>query len=169
MTWSWQWKQGYHERKSPADWKPSAPYRKEASGAVHAAAVTRSEAPPTRTTPEEDIEARSEVAPESDPYAPENLPVFLSEELRDAADLEKIARGNESLKQGDRGPGVKALQAALIALGNDVPGGADGIFGKGTAEAVKKVQSDAGLEVTGIADAEALIALDQRLRSKAQA
>ena len=107
--------------------------------------------------------------PESDPYVEKNLPLFLSEKLRQAAELEAIARGHGSLKHGDRGAAVKELQSALVDLGIDVPGGVDGIYGKGTAEAVKKVQSEGGLEATGVADAEALIAIDQRLRSKAQA
>jgi hypothetical protein len=163
MTWSWQWKQGYHDRKDAASWKPAVPYRDASAGQVHAAVAESSEAPTSKAT------TSDEEPPESDPYAGKNLPVFLSEKLRQAADLERIARGHGSLKQGDRGAAVKELQSALVDLGIAVPGGADGIYGKGTAEAVKKVQSGAGLEATGIADAEALIAIDQRLRLKAQA
>jgi peptidoglycan hydrolase-like protein with peptidoglycan-binding domain len=61
-----------------------------------------------------------------------------------------------------------ALQGALLALGLEVPGGADGIFGKGTAEALKHVQSTAGIEATGLADKETLMAMDKRLRAKSQ-
>jgi len=59
-----------------------------------------------------------------------------------------------------------ALQRALVELGIDVPGGADGIFGRGTAEALKKVQSEAGIEATGVADEGTLLAIDKRLQAK---
>jgi hypothetical protein len=32
MTWSWQQKQGYHERENAATWKPEAPYREAGNG-----------------------------------------------------------------------------------------------------------------------------------------
>ena len=159
MTWNWQWKQGYHDRKDAASWKPSAPYPDAAPGEAHAA---KSSVAPTPHVAESEEEA-----PESDPYAPENLPVLLSNSLFEAEDLQRIASGAGSLKQGDRGPGVKALQEALLKLGLHVPGGADGVFGKGTAESLKSAQSEAGIEATGIADAETLIALDHRLHAMA--
>jgi len=162
MTWSWQWKQGYHDRKDPASWKPSASYRDAAPQPAPAASAVSPKAPAGHSA--EVHEAPSEA--ESDPYAPENMPVLWSDPLRDAADLQEIARGRGSLKRGDRGPAVMALQRALVELGIDVPGGADGIFGRGTAEALKKVQSEAGIEATGVADEGTLLVIDKRLQAK---
>ncbi|HRJ60226.1 MAG TPA: peptidoglycan-binding domain-containing protein, partial [Azospirillaceae bacterium] len=51
-------------------------------------------------------------------------------------------------KQGSSGPGVIALQKALIAKGYDL-GAADGIFGAKTVAAVRTFQTAAGLTVDG--------------------
>lgn len=58
MTWNWQWKRGYHDRKDPASWRSSAAYRDQALAEDTAA---------------ESHDSPSEEPPESDPYAPENL------------------------------------------------------------------------------------------------
>jgi peptidoglycan hydrolase-like protein with peptidoglycan-binding domain len=42
-------------------------------------------------------------------------------------------------------PAVRALQEALVRLGFDVPGGADGSFGAGTTRAIKELQAQCGL------------------------
>ncbi|MGI8793654.1 MAG: peptidoglycan-binding protein [Acidimicrobiales bacterium] len=52
----------------------------------------------------------------------------------------------------ERGPRVVALQTALMRAGITVPGGADGVFGSGTAGAVMKFQRAKGLAVTGRVD-----------------
>jgi peptidoglycan hydrolase-like protein with peptidoglycan-binding domain len=64
-----------------------------------------------------------------------------------------------ALRIGDRGPQVAALQRALIAAGLTVRGGADGIYGNATAEAVRAYQTRQKLPVSGTADAQTLIAL----------
>jgi hypothetical protein len=57
-----------------------------------------------------------------------------------------------NLKTGSSGSDVKKLQNALVAAGYDVgKTGADGVYGKNTAAAVKKYQKDNGLSVDGIA------------------
>ena len=53
---------------------------------------------------------------------------------------------------GDRGDVVRSLQKALIAAGVNVPGGADGIFGRGTQGAVRTFQESVGLPATGEVD-----------------
>ncbi|MBW8636287.1 peptidoglycan-binding protein [Hoeflea sp. WL0058] len=53
-----------------------------------------------------------------------------------------------------RGDRVRTLQNALIAIGFSVGGGADGIFGRGTDEAVRAFQDWYGLPVTGVVDTE---------------
>ena len=66
----------------------------------------------------------------------------------------------DSLGRGDKGADVKAMQAALLALGYDLGRwGADGDFGKKTEQAVKAFQRDRALPETGLfgpAEAEAL-------------
>lgn len=60
--------------------------------------------------------------------------------------------GIVGLQQGSRGPAVRSLQQALVAAGVNVTGGVDGIFGVGTAAAVKRFQSAKGLTATGVVD-----------------
>ncbi len=64
------------------------------------------------------------------------------------------------LKAGALGNTVKSLQQALIDAGITVRGGADGIFGPATANALKEFQTSQGLEATGVVDAETAAALD---------
>jgi peptidoglycan hydrolase-like protein with peptidoglycan-binding domain len=56
------------------------------------------------------------------------------------------------LQQGSRGDAVRSLQQALVGAGVNVTGGVDGIFGRGTAAAVKQFQSAKGLRATGVVD-----------------
>ena len=57
-----------------------------------------------------------------------------------------------NLKNGSTGSDVKKLQNALKAAGYDIGStGADGVYGKNTAAAVKQYQKDHGLAVDGIA------------------
>ena len=61
------------------------------------------------------------------------------------------------LRQGDQGEDVKKLQNALIAAGHDVgAAGADGIYGKNTAQAVRDYQTKHKLQIDGIAGDETL-------------
>jgi peptidoglycan hydrolase-like protein with peptidoglycan-binding domain len=60
---------------------------------------------------------------------------------------------------GSTGPRVMAAQQALQASGLTFLGGADGVFGPATANAVRLFQSNRGLEVTGSIDAETAAAL----------
>ncbi len=65
-----------------------------------------------------------------------------------------------NLKTGSSGSDVKKLQQTLTAAGYDVgETGADGVFGKNTAAAVKEYQQDNGLAVDGIAGKNTLGAL----------
>ena len=63
------------------------------------------------------------------------------------------------LKAGALGNTVKSLQQALIDAGITVRGGADGIFGPATANAVKDFQKSQGLEATGVVNAKTAEAL----------
>jgi peptidoglycan hydrolase-like protein with peptidoglycan-binding domain len=60
--------------------------------------------------------------------------------------------GMVGLQQGSRGDAVRSLQQALVAAGVTVKGGVDGIFGVGTAAAVKQFQKVRGLSPTGVVD-----------------
>lgn len=57
---------------------------------------------------------------------------------------------NALLKKGDKGENVKRLQARLSELGY-LEGAADGSFGPGTEEAVRRFQRQTGLKVDGVA------------------
>jgi peptidoglycan hydrolase-like protein with peptidoglycan-binding domain len=56
------------------------------------------------------------------------------------------------LKSGALGNTVKGLQQALINAGVKVRGGADGIFGPATSNALKEFQSSQGLTASGVVD-----------------
>lgn len=61
-------------------------------------------------------------------------------------------RSLAGLAPGNVGNNVVALQRALIDAGIDLPGGADGIYGPATANAVKAFQNDHGLQASGRVD-----------------
>ena len=67
----------------------------------------------------------------------------------------------EVLRRGARGAPVRDLQLALRALG--YPVATDGIFGAGTAAAVKKFQADRNLAADGIAGPMTMAALESGL------
>ena len=67
--------------------------------------------------------------------------------------------GLVGLKSGSLGSTVKALQEALIKAGVNVKGGADGIFGPATAQALKSFQTSQGLPATGVVDDATVAAL----------
>ena len=80
-----------------------------------------------------------------------------------AASSNGNASGSSALKVGARGDTVKQLQQQLIAAGYSMVGGADGVFGALTANALASFQQSAGLEATRIADDATLNALSQRV------
>lgn len=53
-----------------------------------------------------------------------------------------------TLREGDSGPAVQALQVQLVAQGSSIS--SDGAFGPATASAVRNFQSSAGLAVDGV-------------------
>jgi len=65
------------------------------------------------------------------------------------------------LRPGALGESVAALQRRLLDLGVTVRGGADGIFGPATANALKAFQESRQLEATGIVDDATAAALSQ--------
>lgn len=75
-----------------------------------------------------------------------------ADDLSAAAQAIRTAEYAE-LKNGDSSGEVERLQQALADLGY-LDGGVDGIFGKNTAAAVEAFQQAAGLEATGVADAD---------------
>jgi hypothetical protein len=64
----------------------------------------------------------------------------------------------DTLRPGDSGPDVNALQTALAAKGFN-PGAADGTFGPATETALKSFQTSAGLTADGIAGPQTIAAL----------
>lgn len=65
------------------------------------------------------------------------------------------------LKEGAKGERVIKLQEDLLFLGYDMVGSADGDFGRKTLRALLAYQHDAGLPVTGVADAATFAAIKE--------
>lgn len=82
--------------------------------------------------------------------------------LGDAALANAFGAAAPSLKSGDKGPKVVALQYALARLGA-LGSLVDGSFGPKTRSALEGFQRGAGLPVTGTLDARTLAAIDARL------
>ncbi len=78
-------------------------------------------------------------------------------------ELESVAGGRSTLRRGAKSAGVKALQEALIVLGIEVPGGADGAFGPSLDGAIKALQAKHGLGVDGVVGPATLRAIDASL------
>jgi peptidoglycan hydrolase-like protein with peptidoglycan-binding domain len=60
-----------------------------------------------------------------------------------------MAQFPATLRKGSNGEGVTRLQELLRDIGYD-PGGVDGEFGPGTESAVKRFQSEHGLDADGV-------------------
>lgn len=86
--------------------------------------------------------------------------------ILDDPSLVRVGHGEAVLKSGSRGEGVKDLQRALVELGH-LPrnSGVDGIFGRGTANAVAAFQRSKGLTADGKVGRLTLQALDTALRA----
>lgn len=65
----------------------------------------------------------------------------------------------DPLRDGDTGARVEALQTSLIAAGYTEVGEVDGVFGSLTADAVRELQRDHDLDMTGVADARTAVEL----------
>jgi peptidoglycan hydrolase-like protein with peptidoglycan-binding domain len=72
--------------------------------------------------------------------------------LGDAPDPATANSALVGLQAGSTGGDVKTLQELLIGLGIEVRGGADGIFGPATSQAVKNFQTSQGIAATGKVD-----------------
>jgi peptidoglycan hydrolase-like protein with peptidoglycan-binding domain len=79
--------------------------------------------------------------------------------------LQSAADNRPSLKIGESGPAVAAVQSLLLDLGYKFPisfkhGHADGVFGAETEKNVKAFQLKSGLVADGVLGAKTLAALD---------
>src|SRR5699024_7071046 len=70
--------------------------------------------------------------------------------------------GHPKLRKGDRGAAVRTLQSGLNASGASIA--VDGVFGSGTASAVRALQSAAGIGVDGVVGPKTWNALDSDVR-----
>src|SRR5262249_1776962 len=113
--------------------------------------------------------------PAEDPFATTQQasvasePVLKNAPLAGQPELEAAAAGKGAIRRGMKGEGVKALQEALIALGVDVPGGADGAFGPGLESAVKALQQKLGIGADGVVGQGTLKAIDAKLGARVSA
>ncbi len=85
-----------------------------------------------------------------------DTPIAVSQTAEPAATAAKKV-GSRTLRSGDRGPRVKALQALLTQAGFKAAD--DGEFGATTATVVRRFQRAANLAVTGVADRRTILAL----------
>ena len=76
-------------------------------------------------------------------------------------DIIKAPKGTPLLKEGSKGDRVKDLQKALNKIGNKLV--IDGVFGKKTKEAVKKLQKQANISIDGVYGTNTAKALQERL------
>lgn len=81
----------------------------------------------------------------------ETSPLLIPVEQHDIPPLEAYDIVLVDFKKGNHAYGIFRLQERLSELGYTV-GEADGIFGDGTASAIRMFQQRAGLEATGVAD-----------------
>lgn len=125
-------------------------------------------APPVGDPFTEDGGVPNPVPAEDRPVTPaESAPVLKNKPLAGQSELEGVARGGTALRIGAKGAGVKAVQEALLQLGYEVAGGADGVFGPAVERAVKAFQEKGDLKVDGVVGAATLKAMDEKLLSKA--
>lgn len=101
--------------------------------------------------------AESTALPDLTIYTDEAL-AALAAAVKAEQDARGIERSHENLQKGDKGDTVVELQKRLIEL-NYLSGSADGDYGNKTKTAVELFQKEAGIDVTGIADAETQKAL----------
>ena len=72
------------------------------------------------------------------------------EKLEDPTIVISSSYPGSIIGMGARGENVVKIQKELIRRGYNVPGGADGQYGSGCREMIKKFQSDSGLEIDGV-------------------
>ena len=77
---------------------------------------------------------------------------------QDSGSDESAAASSDTLRQGDSGRAVEALQEALNAQGADVP--ESGFFGSQTRHAVEDLQAEAGIATDGVVGADTRAALE---------
>lgn len=85
----------------------------------------------------------------------------------------EVEAASELVREGQRGQGVRELQAGLAALGfsdrRGAPLEADGVFGPRTAEAVRTFQTEHGLQADGVIGPLTRDALDRAVHAQASA
>jgi peptidoglycan hydrolase-like protein with peptidoglycan-binding domain len=100
------------------------------------------------------------------PAADARIMGLASGAFKNDATLNAVLRGERTLEKGARGDAVKLVQQGLQRCGIAVSGGADGIFGNGTANALSAYQRQKGLPATGKLDQTTLLALDRDVAAK---
>ena len=85
-----------------------------------------------------------------------------------ASRLRVVLPASGTLRRGDRGSAVVALQKALVAIGYD-PGTADGVFGANTEAAVLDFQRSNNLQPDGVVGKETARTLNAGLSRRASA
>lgn len=96
-----------------------------------------------------------------------NYPLQQIRELAGTSGSVNVVATNTSiLKLWSSGSAVKDLQEKLIKLGYEIYGGADGIFGQATYNAVELFQASRKLTPDGIAGPQTMLSLDMAIANK---
>jgi peptidoglycan hydrolase-like protein with peptidoglycan-binding domain len=112
------------------------------------------------TTPQQDAGqvAQTPVPPAAPGGGALTQPLFSGDHV-----LEAVAAGQGTLKQGARGPSVRALQNFLLGQGIQVGrSGADGVWGDATTKAVRSWQASHGLNPDAVVGKDTLGAMDRQ-------
>ncbi|KAJ5545754.1 hypothetical protein N7494_003339 [Penicillium frequentans] len=86
--------------------------------------------------------------------------IFASSRFLGNARLQDVLNGRATLKRGSQGEEVKIAQKALIDLGESMPSGVDGSFGRQSEAAVLHYQAARGLSADGIIGSDTMARLD---------
>lgn len=95
-------------------------------------------------------------------FRTEAHPQGLESSILSGGEMDAVARGEQTLSLGAKGPAVKRLQQALFIRGHELTD--DGDFGAKTASALKIFQRNKGLPATGTLDRATLLALDKGIQ-----
>jgi hypothetical protein len=126
-----------------------------------------------QVSPDEAKEALQRYGDIMDPEAGSMLAGFTGGQAPSSST--SLPAGTKPSTPGQQSDDVKSLQHGLMTLaqkGQDptlsLPTGADGIYGHETKSAVKAFQTANGIQATGVADANTLAKLDEKLRAASQ-
>ena len=141
----------------PAPIQPAVPATPAATDATAAATPAPPAGVPVVTIPAVIVAPAAAVAPTA--AATATPPVAASSVAQPAPPRRRPGKGDGGVKLNDRGESVRLIQTRLAVLGLIAHEDVDGIFGKATQAAVKKLQASKGLTADGVVGPNTRLAL----------